>query len=187
MHSAKAILGGGSSLFEAMKNMENRGEFEITPTRDRCLYVIADKSDITFIDEGEDIKDRWEKHLFTSNPANGGTIVFSTDVNSVELSKNSFKNKLMQIYETFKNRRFAMKILDKIRRKHEVYAWTVGRYLVGTYTEQKTGKTFNENSISIDVVGIGKDTLFKIAEELRNAFKQESVLVKWNGMVYFVS
>lgn len=77
-------------------------------------------------------------------------------------------------------------MLDKIRRKNNVYAWTIGRYLVGTYTGNN-GKTFNENSISIDVIGINKDTLFKIAEQLKDTFKQESVLVKLNDQVYFVS
>ena len=184
MVKSKVILGGGDSLFEAMKNMANEGRFKVGPSREKCMYVIADKSDTPFIDEGEDGKDKWEKFLFNSE--GGGTIVFSTDVNAVELTKNSFKNRLMQIYETFKNRTFALKILDKFRRRNNVYAWTIGRYLVGTYTGQN-GKTFNENSISIDVVGIGKDRLFKIAEELKDTFKQESVLVRWNGMVYFIS
>jgi hypothetical protein len=184
MVKSKVILGGGDSLFEAMKNMENRGKFEIEPSREKCMYVIADKSDTPFIDEGEDGKDKWEKYLFNSE--RGGTIVFSTDVNSLELSKSAFKNRLMQIYETFKNRRFALKMLDKVRRRNDVYAWTIGRYLVGTYTGND-GKTYNENSISIDVVGIGKDTLFKIAEQLKDEFKQESVLVKWDNQVYFVS
>ena len=184
MVKSKVILGGGDSLFEAMKNMANEGRFKVGPSREKCMYVIADKSDTPFIDEGEDGKDKWEMYLFNSE--GGGTIVFSTDVNAVELTKNSFKNRLMQIYEAFKNRTFALKILDKFRRRNNVYAWTIGRYLVGTYTGQN-GKTFNENSISIDVVGIGKDRLFKIAEELKDTFKQESVLVRWNGMVYFIS
>lgn len=184
MIKSKLILGGGDSLFEAMKNMVNEGKFKIEPSREKCMYVIANKSDTSFIDEGEDGKDKWERFLFNSE--SGGTIVFSTDVNSLELSKNSFKNKIMQIYETFKNRRFALKMLDKIRRKNNVYAWTIGRYLVGTYTGNN-GKTFNENSISIDVIGINKDTLFKIAEQLKDTFKQESVLVKLNDQVYFVS
>ncbi len=184
MVKTKAILGGGSSLFDAMKNMANEGKFKIEPSRDKCLSVIADRSDAPFIDEGEDGKDKWEKCLFSME--SGGTIVFSTDVNAVELTKNSFNNRLMQIYETFKNRTFALKILDKFRRRNNVYAWTIGRYLVGTYTGQN-GKTFNENSISIDVVGIGKDRLFRIVEELKDTFRQESVLVRCNGMVYFVS
>lgn len=184
MVKSKVILGGGDSLIEAMKNMANEGKFKIEPSRDKCLYVICRQERHPFIDEGEDGKDKWEKYFFNSE--GGGTIVFSTDVNAVELTKNSFKNRLMQIYETFKNRTFALKSLDKFRRRNNVYAWTIGRYLVGTYTGQN-GKTFNENSISIDVVGIGKDRLFRIAEELKDTFKQESVLVRWNGMVYSVS
>ena len=55
------------------------------------------------------------------------------------------------------------------------------------HIQDKMGKTFNEKSISINVVGVEKNTLFKIAEDLKTVFKQEAILVKWNNQVYFVS
>ena len=82
------------------------------------------------------------------------------------------------------HQRFLIKFVENI--KHNVYTWTIGKYLIGTYTRQN-GKTFNEKSISIDVVGVEKNTLFKIAEDLKTVFKQEAILVKWNNQVYFVS
>lgn len=116
MSKFKLIVGGDDSLVEAMKNIANEGKFKIVPSRKKCMYVIADRNDISAINEIDD-NDKQEKFLF--NSAGNGTIMFSTDVNSLELSKNSFKNKIMQIYETYKNRVFSSKILDKIRRKHK--------------------------------------------------------------------
>lgn len=82
------------------------------------------------------------------------------------------------------HQRFLIKFVENI--KHNVYTWTIGKYLIGTYTRQN-GKTFNEKFISINVVGVEKNTLFKIAEDLKTVFKQEAILVKWNNQVYFVS
>lgn len=178
----KLIAGGGDSLVEAMMNTQNK--LEIVPTREKCLFVIADRNILPFAKESDSEGKDWERFLFRGEP--GGTIVFSTDVNSKVLSDNSIKNRILQVYETYKNRFFAKRILDRIRRRHSVYAWTIGQYLIGTYTGDVDGKTYNENSLSIDVIGIDKDMLFKIAKDLLGIFNQESVLVKWNGKVYFV-
>lgn len=58
----------------------------------------------------------------------------------------------------------------------------------GVYTGEN-GKTFNENSITIDVLGVDRKTLFALAEEIKNVFAQESVLVEDRStkQFYFVS
>ena len=78
----------------------------------------------------------------------GGMIIFSTEVNAVELSK-----------------------------KYELIGWTIGKFLSGRYTD-RTGKVYDENSLSVEVVGINSETLINLAEDICREFEQETVLVK---------
>lgn len=108
----------------------------------------------------------------------GVIIVFSTDVNAVELSDNKIVNWVKQKVATLKNRIAYNKKIDKIANsKEDVYAWTVGRFLHGRY-KAKDGRVFDENSISVEFLNISTDTLISIAEEICREFLQESVLVK---------
>lgn len=175
----KLISGGGNSFCEAISNIENKN-LRVIPSREKCLYVIYPTE---FIKEDE--KSEYEKYLFTGD--SGGTIIFSTDVNSVELSENPFKNFILKKFRTFRNRISAKKILDKIRRKNNIYCWTIGRYLLGVYTG-KNGKTFNENSISINIIGESETTILNLAKEICEKFNQECVLVQIakTNQIYFV-
>lgn len=78
----------------------------------------------------------------------GGMIIFSTEVNAVELAQ-----------------------------KYELIGWTVGKFLSGRYTD-RTGKVYDENSLSVEVVGINSETLINLAEDICRDFEQETVLVK---------
>lgn len=78
----------------------------------------------------------------------GGMIIFSTEVNAVELIQ-----------------------------KYELIGWTVGKFLSGRYTD-RTGKVYDENSLSVEVVGINSETLINLAEDICRDFEQETVLVK---------
>ena len=112
-----------------------------------------------------------------SKKSKGGIIVFSTDVNAITLSKNQIINRIKQTIETFKNRLFATKKIDKIANKNELVGWTVGHYLDGRYTDKK-GNQYGENSLSVEIIGIDTEKLINIATILCRYFKQESVLVK---------
>ncbi len=107
----------------------------------------------------------------------GGIIVFSTDVNAVMLSKNKLVNWLKQKASTLSNRFFATNKIDRIAQAHELVAWTIGHYLDGRYTA-KDGRSFGENSLSVEMIGIETSQLISIAEEMCAEFQQESVLVK---------
>lgn len=181
----KLIVGGGDSLVEAIKNTKNK-DIDVVPSRERCLYVISNADHISGIAQEAEEKDEFAKWLFTGDK--GGTIILSTDSNSLKLSDSKFKNWLLQKFTTVKNRMLAKRVLDKIRRRNNVYAWTVGQYLIGTYTGSN-GKTFDERSLSIDCIGVSRKMLFTLAQELCAAFKQESVLVKdaSNQQIYFVT
>ena len=158
----KLIQGGGNSFCQALKNSQNENKFTIS--RDSVFSESVEKFD----------------------GHRGGCIVFSTDVNSRKLDDNSLKNWAKQKLTTVKNRLFSSKMLDKIRKEFNVYAWTVGHSLHGVYTGED-GRTFDENSISLDIVGVTRDQLFKIAERVCGDFKQESVLIKdyETNQVYF--
>ena len=58
------------------------------------------------------------------------------------------------------------------------------------YTEESsiTNETFSEKSIVISILDCDRKTLFKLAKEIREQFKQESVLVydASNKQFYFV-
>ncbi len=115
---------------------------------------------------------------FSFDDANlGGTIVFSTDVNAEQMSKNKIVNWVKQKIATINNRLSSTGKIDAVAQKHDLAGWTISKGLSGRYTA-KNGKAFGENSIAVDIVGITHDELIDIATELCNLFLQEAVLVK---------
>lgn len=118
----------------------------------------------------------------------GGIITFSTDVNAKELDSNKLINWVKQKMTTIKNRLTRYRKIDNISQKHDLAAWTVGKFLSGRYTA-KNGKVFDENSLSVEIIGIDSTELIKIAEELCVMFLQESVLVKdfSNNKIFLVN
>lgn len=117
----------------------------------------------------------------------GGIIIFSQEVNAVELSKNKLVNWAKQKLATLGNRLSGKRKIDKIADDNELIGWTVGNYLNGRY-KAKSGVFYGEDSLSLEIIGVSTDTLIKIAEQLCSAFQQESVLVKdySTGRVMFV-
>ena len=117
----------------------------------------------------------------------GGIIVFSTDVNAVELSPNRIANWIKQKIATFKNRHNSTKIVDRIANRNNLVGWTIGHYLDGRY-RAKNGQNYGENSLSLMIVGVDTDGMVKIAEDICKEFQQESVLLKdfSTGRILFV-
>ena len=115
----------------------------------------------------------------------GGIIVFSTDVNAIELSSNRFKNIIKQTIETFKNRYFRKNILGKVINKFNKYsnnneyigAYTIGNLFTGNYIGDN-GEIYSEKSSCIEVNGLSSKALIFLAEYIARVFKQETVLVK---------
>lgn len=126
----------------------------------------------------------WE----TPDNARGGIITLSTDCNALELDKNRFLNAIKQFIQTWKQRLTYTKTIDKVAQDYNLVGWTVGKYLNGRYTG-KDGNVYDENSITIEVVGVTSDKLIAIAEDLCRLFNQEGVMVKDynNGKVLFVN
>jgi hypothetical protein len=107
----------------------------------------------------------------------GGIIIFSTEVNAIELAKNKFINWIKQKVESLKNKFQSYKKIDELAKKYDLVGWTVGKFLSGRYTG-RDGKIYDENSLSVEVVGIDTETLISLAEDICREFDQESVLVK---------
>lgn len=112
-----------------------------------------------------------------SSDYQGGMIIFSTEVNSIKLSDNKFINWIKQKIKTLKNNFSKFNKIDKLAQKHDLVGWTVGRFLNGRYTG-RDNKVYDENSLSVEIVGVDTNTLIEIAEEICREFEQETVLVK---------
>ena len=112
----------------------------------------------------------------------GGMIVFSTDVNAVIIKtsllkdiKGFFRSKL----ETFKNRFLRYSKVNKVIKSFEdVFAYSIGNFFRGRYFDRENDLTFNEKSISIELIGIPSELLIDIAESIAKEFNQKEVLVK---------
>lgn len=108
----------------------------------------------------------------------GGVIIFSVNVNAVELSKNKLIRGIKNKIETIKNILFKSSKINKvIKQNPEIYGVTIGNFVKGRY-KAKDGSLYDESSLSVEIIGITSDVLNKVAEELAKEFKQETVLVK---------
>jgi len=114
----------------------------------------------------------------------GGVITLSTDINATAGS--GIIGKIKAWANTLLNR-----LTSVSRIKNTVYSgggggMTIGRFFRGVY-KSKSGKTFNENSLSVEILYVDSKTLENIATDLAKEFNQETVLVKdYNtGEMYF--
>ena len=108
----------------------------------------------------------------------GGIIVFSVNVNAVQLSNNKLINLIKNNIETFKNKIFKDKKINKVLSQYdEIFGVSIGNYVKGRY-KSDSGNLFDESSLSIEIIGITTEVLNKVAESLASEFKQETVLVK---------
>ena len=108
----------------------------------------------------------------------GGIIVFSVNVNAVQLSTNKVVRVIKNALETFKNRLFKDRKINNVLNQHaDIYGVTIGRYAQGRY-KSDNGSMYDESSLSIEIIGITSDVLNKVAEDLAKEFQQETVLVK---------
>ena len=113
----------------------------------------------------------------------GGIIVFSTDVNAVELDKNKIINKIKQAITTFKNRLKKDAIIHNVMNKFNdkggeyIGAYSVGNFFKGKYVGDN-GEMYNERSLAVEINGLSSESLLKVAEMIAQEFMQETVLVK---------
>jgi hypothetical protein len=109
----------------------------------------------------------------------GGIIVFSTDVNAVKVSKSKLVSWFKSKYETFYNRLMKNKKLSNIitsKFSKDIGSFTIGNFFKGRYVEN--GKTFDEKSTSIEILGVPSEVLVRLATEIARNFNQSTVLLK---------
>ena len=94
------------------------------------------------------------------------------------MSKNKLVNWIKQKFNTVKNRITADSKINKVAADSDLAGWTVTKGLHGRYRDRNTGELFDENSISIELIGITNDVLLDFSEKLCKEFNQQSVLVK---------
>ena len=108
----------------------------------------------------------------------GGIIVFSVNVNAVQLSSNKVVRAIKNAFETFKNRLFKdFKINNVLKQHANICNVSIGNYIKGRY-KSEDDSIYDESSLSIEIIGITSDVLIKVAEDLSREFQQETVLVK---------
>lgn len=117
---------GNLNYMNALRESHMWGSIEATKDRMLMSEGIEWNNSQTRINEG--IRDD------IAPEKKGGIIVFSTDVNSVELSPNKVVNWLKQKFATLRNRMQSTSKIDKYGRKYNLGGWTIGHYLDGRYT-----------------------------------------------------
>lgn len=166
----KGITGGGSGVVDAWHNQQNK--IDVIPSKDKCLYVVNNVN---------------------NNSSNlGGQIIFSTDITLDKFNEKHIKEELPAIFnkakEKYSSSCFYRKLkvmFDKFFNKNQTYSWTIGNYVVDSFTNKSFPnkghyETFNENSIVIDCIGVPKLILYIAADELRKMFNETCILIKTN-------
>ena len=128
---------------------------------------------------GELLKEGISPHQMSLDKFKGGIIVFSTDVNAVDISKSKIVSWFKKKYETFINRLMKNKKLTNIistKFSKDISSFTIGNFFRGRYVEN--GKIFDEKSISISILGVPSEVLIRLATEIARSFNQSTVLLK---------
>lgn len=115
----------------------------------------------------------------------GGVIIFSTEVNAVQLDDNKIKNWLKQHIRSFAQKYNVGGILHKVvngLNKHNdskdfIGGYSVGNAFKGVYVGDN-GEKYDEKSTTIEVNGLSSEGLLRLVEMIARVFKQETVLVK---------
>jgi len=161
-------------------NYQNIGPRTFMEALERNGFSIRRNNDVsaktTYIDLSGD-KELTEEISYEFEDK-GGIIVFSVNVNAVQLSNNRVVRYIKNSLETLKNKLFKDRKINKVLSNYdEVYGVTIGNFVKGRY-KSESGSMFDESSLSIEIIGITTDVLNRVAEDLAKMFQQETVLVK---------
>jgi len=105
----------------------------------------------------------------------GGVITLSTDINATAGA--SVIAKVKAWAHTMYNRITSVGRIKNAVYSADVGGMTIGRFFRGIY-KSRSGKKFDENSLSVEILYIDTKTLESIATDLAKEFNQETVLVK---------
>ena len=156
--------------------LKGRGSYDYIPgLGDKDLWI--NDSNVYYSLQGDLLNEGISSDQYGLDKFKGGCIVFSTDVNISDVSKNSiikwFKNKWKSLVNRFKKDK---KLTDIISNIKDIGAFSIGNFFKGRYISND--KTYDEKSTSIEVLGIPSEILIRLATEIAKSFKQETVLLK---------
>jgi len=122
------------------------------------------------------------KDQMNLNIYKGGIIVFSTDVNAVDISTTKILLWFKKKYHSFINRLMKNKKLNNIittKFSEDIKGFSIGNFFKGRYVENN--KVFNEKSTSIEILGVPSEVLIRLATEIARDFNQSTVLLRDNN------
>lgn len=155
-----------------------RGSYSYIPGYgDRSLWKQA--SSYAYISEDGIITKDIAPDQFSSDKYKGGVIVFSTDVNVLDVSKSKLTNWMKSEFRTMLNRLFYGKKISKIITKNfseKIGAFSVGNAFRGRYVSDR--KIFDEKSVSLEILGVPSDVLMRLAAQIARDFNQETLFLK---------
>lgn len=107
-----------------------------------------------------------------------GQIIFSTDVNSIQLDNNRLFNFIKRKIATLLNRYKYKYILEDILKNNfnDYSGYTLSGKNTGVY-KSFGNKIYKERSYILKIIDVDIKDLIKIAEQIAIKFKQESVLL----------
>lgn len=153
-----------------------------------------------FIDNSLNIVEAIPPNQYGMADYRGGVVLFSNDVNSVDVSRYRILNWAKRKFKSHSFRFFSKsrlnkvitnfnqddKMLDKVGVEDYIGAFSIGNFFSGRYIGDNK-KVFDEKSLSIEINGMSSKGLIYLAEEFAMEFEQEIVLVKdLNKNKYFL-
>lgn len=110
----------------------------------------------------------------------GGMIVFSTDVNAT--TGTGIIARLRSWLETQLNRFLSTskvtKAIQHADTEQETGGFTIGHGFRGRFFDHDSGKKFDENSVSVEIVGVRPNLLKRIGAQIAKDFNQKSVMIR---------
>lgn len=107
----------------------------------------------------------------------GGIIVIPTDANAIQPDIHKMADWIKQTLATLRNSAPSADATSNSGEKDEWSGWSIGHYFDGKYNA-KNGKLYDNNALSVEIIGGDTDMMIRIAEDLCRDFKQECVLLK---------
>ena len=153
-------------------NKTGRGSYHYIPGYgDHQLWERATEFESIFAEAVAPEQNNFDKYK-------SGTIVFATDVNAADLSKNKVKNFFSKKWKTLTNRTMRDRKLAKLitSRFKDKGAFSIGNFFKDRYVNGEN--LFNEKSASIEIIGVPFTVLVRLATEIAREFNQETVLFK---------
>ena len=101
----------------------------------------------------------------------GGLLIFAADAHAGEVD--TFVKSVKKVYHRWKQ---GLPPFPEVK-KPTLSQWIIGNFFTGSYTAD-TGDVYNEKSMGIEITALDFTELMDLAESLRDAYKQETILLK---------